>query len=124
MAKKIVMVLGVIFILIGVLGFVNNPILGLFHVDVVHNLIHLVSGALAVFFAMKGEMQAKKFAKVFAVVYGLVAVLGFITPGDMILGFLTANMHDDVLHVVLALVFAWVGWGKTQMTSPMMGGMN
>ena len=111
MAKKFVMALGVIFVVIGLLGFVNDPVLGLFEVDVVHNLVHLVSGILAFLFAAKGEMMAKKFARIFGVVYGLVAVLGLVLPGETLLGLLEVNFADDLLHVAIAALFLYVGFG-------------
>jgi hypothetical protein len=123
MAKSIVMVVGVVFVLIGVLGFFNNPILGIFEVDTVHNLVHLVSGAVALFMASAGEMGAKKFAKVFGLVYLLVAVLGFVMADDgMLLGLMAINGADNYLHVALALVFLWVGFGKSS-PAPSMGSM-
>lgn len=112
MAKKVVMTLGVVFVLVGLLGFVNDPVLGLFEVDLWHNLVHLLSGVLALVFAMKGEEGAKMFAKVFGVVYTLVAVLGLLLPGDMLLGLIEVNLADDLLHVLLALVFLYVGFAK------------
>lgn len=118
MVKKATMVLGVVFVLIGLLGFVNNPVLGLFAVDTWHNLIHLLSGVLALFFASKGEMQAKGFCKVFGIVYGLVAVLGLLWPNDQLLGFLTVNTADDILHVILAVVFLWLGFGGMKAAKP------
>jgi len=117
MAKKLVMILGVVFILVGLLGFVMDPILGIFQVDLVHNLVHLASGVLAVIFAGKGEMMAKKFAQVFGVVYALVAVFGLVLPGEKVLGLIEANLADDILHVVLAAVFLYAGFGlKGDMT--------
>lgn len=120
MAKKLVMALGVIFVVVGLLGFVNDPVVGLFEVDAVHNVVHLLSGVLALVFAAKGEMMAKKFAQVFGVVYGLVAVLGLILPGEKLLGILEVNLADDLLHVVIALAFLYVGFGGSK--KPMMGG--
>src|SRR3989338_8127499 len=111
MAKKLVMTLGVVFIVVGLLGLVNDPILGIFEVDLVHNLVHIASGVLAVIFAGKGEMMAKKFAQVFGVVYALVAVLGLVLPGEKVLGLIQANFADDLLHVALAAIFLYAGFG-------------
>jgi len=113
MAKSIVMVLGVAFVLFGVLGFFNNPILGVFEVDTVLNLVYLVSGAVALFMSSFGEMGARKFAKIFGLAYLLVAVLGFVMVDDgMLLGLMVINGADNYLHMALALVLFWVGFGK------------
>ena len=109
MAKTVVMVLGVVFILIGILGFFNNPVLGLFEVDTVHNWIHILSGIVGVAMASMGEASAKTFAKVFGVVYGLVTVVGFI-QGDTVLGLFSINMADNVLHLLLTVALLYVGF--------------
>jgi hypothetical protein len=105
-------VLGVVFILVGILGFVNNPVLGIFSVNALHNVIHLVSGILALVFAFKSAEAARKFALVFGLVYALVAVLGFVAP-DFMSNLLMTNTADHWLHVVLAVVLIWVGTMKS-----------
>lgn len=112
MATTVVKLLGWVLLLVGIVGFFNNPILGIFAVDTVHNIIHLVSGLLAIMMAGKGEMSAKTFAKVFGAVYGLVAVLGFLSSDDMVLGLINSNASDNWLHVALAVVFLGVGFSK------------
>ena len=116
MVKKSVLVLGVVLALVGVLGFVdvspimsNGMLLGIFAVDTMHNIVHVLSGVLAILFAMRGEGQAKLFAKVFGVVYALVAVLGFVAE-DLLMSLMAVNMADHVLHIVLALAFLYIGF--------------
>jgi hypothetical protein len=46
MAKAICKVLGVVFLIIGLLGFVSPNLLGM-HLSGIHNIIHLISAALA-----------------------------------------------------------------------------
>lgn len=112
------MILGVVLILVGLLGFMQNPILGIFAVDTLHNIIHLASGVLAIWFARQGASQGMMFAKVFGVVYLLVAALGFLQAGSgMILGLITINGADNLLHVVLAAVLLYVGFGMKNQTS-------
>ncbi|OGI21410.1 MAG: hypothetical protein A2808_00185 [Candidatus Moranbacteria bacterium RIFCSPHIGHO2_01_FULL_55_24] len=114
MDKTIVTILGVVFLAIGVLGFVNDPLLGIFEVDALHNIIHIISGALALVAVSMGASATRLFCRVFGIVYGLVAVLGFLMPGDMILGLFEANLADDVLHLVLAVIFLYLGFGRGQ----------
>lgn len=122
MAKKVVKIFGWVLLLVGILGFFNNPILGIFAVDTIHNIIHVVSGLVAIMMAGKGESSAKTFAKVFGAVYALVAILGFLSSDDMILGLISANSADHWLHVALAVVFLAVGFGGSRSNSGM--GMN
>lgn len=119
MDKKIITILGVVFLAIGVLGFFNDPLLGVFEVDTLHNIIHLLSGALALVVAGMGTDAMRAYTRVFGVVYGLVAVLGFLMPGDMILGLFMSTMADDVLHLVLAVVLLYIGFGRTPRRDPM-----
>jgi hypothetical protein len=108
MTKNLLYVLGIVLVVIGLLGFVNHPVLGIFEVNNLHNLIHLVSGVLAIMFARMGELSAKKLALVLGVVYALVTVLGFLLAGN-IFNLIMVNMADNLLHLVLAVVFLVVG---------------
>ncbi len=108
--SKWVMTLGIIFIIVGIWGFIQNPILGIFLVGVSHNWVHLITGILAVIFASQGEVSAKQFSKVFGVLYGLLTIYGFFVPGDIYFGFLRANNADDWLHLVFAVIFLYLGF--------------
>lgn len=112
MTKNILYVLGAVFIIIGILGFFNNPILGIFQVNLVHNLIHLASGVLAFIFAARSESEARTFSLVLGVVYLLVTVLGFIQGSGNLLGIVAINTADNFLHLVLAIVFLALGLMK------------
>ena len=114
-------IFGVIFLAIGVLGFVNNPLLGIFEVDALHNIIHILTGALALVAVSMGRGAMSTFSKVFGIVYGLVAVLGFIS-GTTVLGLIPVNLADNVLHLVIAVVFLYLGFGQGKDSSSS-GGM-
>lgn len=110
--SKGVMTLGVIFIIIGIWGFFQNPILGLFLINPMHNWVHLISGIFAVIFASTGEYQARQFAKVFGVIYGLLAIAGFFIADEYYFGFLRTNTADDWLHLFLAAAFLYLGYSR------------
>ena len=68
--KTAALVIGVIFILVGLLGFVENPVIGtsenaIFHADTVHNMVHIISGALFVLIAMAAPAYTGTFLIVF-----------------------------------------------------------
>ena len=111
MQKNILTIFGVIFLAIGVLGFVNNPLLGIFEVDALHNIIHILTGALALVAVSMGRGAMSTFSKIFGIIYGLVAVLGFIS-GTTVLGLIPVNLADNVLHLVIAVVFLYLGFGQ------------
>lgn len=113
---QIAKIFGIVFLLIGVLGFVpgvtyDGMLLGIFQVDMVHNLIHILTGLVALGAAYTSEKNGKLFFQVFGVIYALVAVLGLVMGGDMVLGLFHANMADHILHVVVAAVALYVGFG-------------
>jgi hypothetical protein len=118
MTKNIMYVLGIVLILVGLLGFFNNPVLGIFATDALHNIVHLASGLLAVILASRGEDQARKAALVLGIVYALVTILGFLSSGDKILGLITYNGADNYLHLLLAVVFLIFGLKKGGSSAP------
>jgi hypothetical protein len=114
MAKTFALVLGVVTLLIGILGYVMNPsgglLLGIFAVDPPHNLIHLVTGIAGLAAAFMG--WARLFCQVFGVIYLLVGVLGFVATDSagMLLGVMHNNMADNLLHLVIGGAAAFVGF--------------
>jgi hypothetical protein len=124
MLKKIALVFGIVFIAVGLLGFVpaaapDGHLLGLFHINPLHNVVHIASGAVALWAAMSTERNAKLYFQIFGVVYALVAVLGFVYGDQPILGLVANNAADTWLHVVIAVVALYLGFGvKTAEVSP------
>ncbi|MFP5261254.1 MAG: DUF4383 domain-containing protein [Blastocatellia bacterium] len=122
MAKTIATVIGIGFILAGLLGFIAPGAMG-FHLSIAHTIVHLVSGALALYFGLKGTLaQARLFCIVFGAVYGLLGVVGFIAGGrgtpsgghpgpaddhlfKLLPGVLELGTSDHVLHILLGLIF-------------------
>ncbi|MBI2439198.1 MAG: DUF4383 domain-containing protein [Candidatus Moranbacteria bacterium] len=123
MEKNIITILGVVFLVVGVLGFFNDPLLGVFDVDTVHNIIHLLSGALALVVVGMGAEALRMYAKIFGAVYGVVGAVGFLTSGDMILGLFMSNTAGDVLHLALAVVLLYVGFGRPSHRDPIVTSM-
>jgi len=114
MAKTFALVLGVVMLLIGILGYVMNPsgglLLGIFAVDAPHNLIHVVTGIAGLAAAFMG--WARLFCQAFGVIYLLVGVLGFVATNSagMLLGIMHNNMADNLLHLVIGGAAAFVGF--------------
>jgi uncharacterized membrane protein HdeD (DUF308 family) len=108
--KNPVLFMGVVFLAIGILGFFNNPILGLFEVDTLYNLIHLASGIIVLGMAMSGEDGARTFSKMFGVVYAVLGVFGLLYPGDTLFGTMPDTVADNVLHLVLGAIMLGLGY--------------
>lgn len=126
MAKTFVTILGVIFIVAGIAGFIDplspdGKVFGLFFVGepgTLHNLIHLLSGAVALAAVSSGEAAARLYAQVFGVVYALVTILGFIVGEGEIVGLVPINQADNVLHLGIAAGLLYFGFSGAPTGKP------
>jgi hypothetical protein len=120
MAKSVVTLISAVLVLVGVLGFFNDPVLGIFEVDAVHNIIHLGSGLVGLIMASQG--MAATFAKAFGAIYGLVSILGFMqhsgTGTTKLLNLIEINHADNYLHILLTVVLLAVGFMKEPSRAP------
>ena len=124
MAKTLGMLFGIVFLAVGILGFVpgitkNDMLLGIFMVNPVHSVVHIASGLVFLFASMAGAAAASLWFKIFGLVYALVAVMGFVVKDGMIFNLISNNMHDTWLHVVLAAAMLLIGFAapKTATTA-------
>ena len=126
MAKTWAMVFGWIFILVGVLGFVSNPIVGmngLFHADTMHDLIHIILGAILLWAAYAAPHKAAAVMKGEGVLYLILAILGFVLVSGTgtLLGLAEINGNDNYLHLVLGIVLLLAGMKASKSSmQPMM----
>ena len=121
MTKSVVTLISLVLLAIGIIGFFNDPVLGTFEVDTVHNLIHVASGIVGLIMASQGN--ARGFALGFGLIYGLVTVLGFMMhSGDAptkLLGLMEVNHADNYLHLALTVVLLLLGFAKPATTARM-----
>ena len=128
MAKTASTILGVVFILVGIVGFVAPGLMGS-HLSPSHNVVHLLSGAAALYFGTKGTLSgARMFSIAFGVVYGALGVAGFLlgssgNPSEgmplhgttdanlfkVIPGVLELGMMDHIIHIAIGAVFLLAG---------------
>ena len=113
--KKAAVVFGIVFLLVGILGFIpavapNEMLLGVFHVNAAHNVVHLLSGAVALACGLASAAASRLYFRIFGVVYGLVAVLGFMQGEGHLLGLISNNMPDVWLHVAIAAASLILGF--------------
>lgn len=110
MAKKLAMIFGAVFVLVGILGFIPNPLVGaegaLFETDLMHNLVHLLFGVILLVVAMKNEAASALWLMILGIVYLVLAVLGFlmIPEEGELLGLVHMNNADHWLHIGLAVL--------------------
>ncbi|MDP9347979.1 MAG: DUF4383 domain-containing protein [Gemmatimonadota bacterium] len=116
--QRVAQVLGWVFVLVGILGFVASGssmdahpdtaprILGLFPVNVIHNIAHLGLGVWGIV-AARSWSAAKTFNLVAGGTYLLLTVLAFIDPTTF--GIMPIGSHDIWLHAALAAVQLYFG---------------
>jgi hypothetical protein len=109
MAKTVCKILGVVFLLVGLIGFVSPGLLGA-HLNAAHNVVHLASGAIALYFGFAGSLSgAKAFCLVFGVVYLALGILGMALGTDAdrmwMLGPLHFGQADHGIHILLGVIF-------------------
>jgi hypothetical protein len=108
---------GAFLVVVGLLGFVVPGFMGM-HLSIVHNVVLLLSGALAIYFGLKGTVtMARNFCMVFGVVYGVLGLAGFVIGGPdytvtLIPGALVLGTMDHLVHMILGALFLSVGWGS------------
>ena len=124
MAKTVCKILGVIFVIVGIAGFIAPQLLGA-HLSLVHNLVHVISGAIALYLGFAGtEGAARAFCLIFGVVYLLLGAAGFVlghpgmstVPGmaemgsdpklwKVLPGTLELGQRDHIIHILLGVIF-------------------
>ena len=109
MAKTICKILGVVFLLVGICGFLKPDLLGA-HLSPAHNAVHIVSGAIALYFGFAGTLSgAKIFSLVFGVVYLALGILGMALGTGAERMWMVGPLHfgqsDHGIHILLGVIF-------------------
>lgn len=128
MVRKFAMIVGIIYLLVGILGFVpgmvhppatsadlvvdegHGRLLGIFPINWAHNVVHLAIGIWGLV-AARSFAGAVGYSRGLAIIYGLLAVLGMIPATNTLFGLAPIYGHDVWLHAGTALVAAIFGWG-------------
>lgn len=112
LVKPITGILGLVLTIMGIAGFfVPDGMLFMFQVDIVHNVVLLLSGLVALLAFSNSQLYSRWYLILFGLVYGVITVLGFAMDGE-ILGLFHANMADNYLHLGIAAVCLVVGFGS------------
>jgi hypothetical protein len=123
--QKAAAAVGIVFLLVGVLGFVPGitsnydtlsfashnsgaKLLGLFQVSVLHNIVHLLFGIAGLALA-RTFSGAKNYLVVGGIIYLVLFIYGLVVPADSAANFVPMNGADDVLHLILAIGMVGLG---------------
>lgn len=93
-------------------------LMGLFPVNVLHNIVHLVIGIWGIL-AYRSFGASRLFSRALAIIYLLLAVMGLIPTLNMntTFGLVPIFGLDVGLHLVTALIAAFFGWRSLLATS-------
>ncbi|OEI69625.1 DUF4383 domain-containing protein [Curtobacterium sp. ER1/6] len=122
--QKVVLVVGIVFLLVGIAGFVPGlttgelggaghasmgMLLGIFQVSVLHNIVHLLFGVVGLL-AVSRASGSRMYLVLGGVVYFVLWVYGLFTAGTMSgANFVPLNWADNWLHLVLAIGMVALG---------------
>ena len=116
MAKQLSIIFGAVFLAVGLLGFVDNPVVGpngYFATNEAHNIAHLLIGAIMVIAGFVSGRAAYLSLIIFGAVYLLLAIMGFAQMGTggtgLLLGVVHINGADNWLHMTLGIVLLAAG---------------
>jgi len=121
--QMVALLFGAIYLAAGVLGFLpflggsvtmtNSKLLGLFNINLLHNLVHIVIG-IAGLAAAASLANSRRFCQVVGVILMLLGVLGVFVANP--LGLLYIGGLDIALHLVTGAVLAYFGFAATVST--------
>lgn len=119
--QRVAQVLGWIFLIVGVIGLYYarsmsmGMLLGLFPVNVLHNVAHIALGVWGIA-AAKTFQGAKTFATVGGVIYLVLALIGYFVP--MGFNIIPLGGNDVWLHVVLGVILVGAGFMARPVAEP------
>ena len=126
--RTFALIFGIVFLIVGAGGFIPGLTdmtatpaegvtmrhgygheLGLFPVNTLHNIVHLLFGIWGVL-AYRSYAGARTYFRAVAIIYGLLTVLGLLPATNTTFGLIPIYGNDVWLHALLALVAAYFGW--------------
>lgn len=124
-AQIAALIFGIVFLLIGVLGFIPGitgnysalyfsgyeseaVLLGIFQVSVLHNVVHMLFGFAGLAMA-RTNSSARLYLVGAGILYAVLFLYGLLIPLDSSANFVPFNTADNWLHVVLAVLMILLG---------------
>lgn len=133
MVVRFALIFGIIYTLVGILGFVpglvtmpemqagmtdevaadmsHGRLLGLFPVNLWHNLVHLAIGVWGIVASKQGFNASVTYARANAVIFAVLAILGLIPATNTLFGLVPLYGHDIWLHILNAIAAGYFGFG-------------
>ncbi len=127
LTRYFALAVGVVYLLVGLMGFIPGLVsapeagygrlLGIFPVNVLHHLVHILIGVLGIV-AYRSWPAARTFARGLAIFYGLLAIGAFIPGLHTTFGLIPIyGIADFLLHAVTAAIAAYFGFAAPAETA-------
>jgi len=124
--RLVATIFGAVYLLVGLLGFAvtggvgfvatkGGLLLGIFEVNPLHNIAHLLIGAALLIAGLTRVAAAKAVNITVGAVYLLLGIIGFFLVGTDA-NILALNTPDHFLHLVSAIILLGVGLGADRGT--------
>jgi hypothetical protein len=113
--KKCARDFGIVLFLIGLLACIpgltiDSYFLGVFKVNLYTNALHLGTGLIAYLLSHSNSRACRIYFQVFGILYGIVAILGFVYGSEDILGYFANNMADTWVHLIICIITLYLGF--------------
>jgi hypothetical protein len=129
-ARHFALILGIVYTLVGVLGFVPGVLrppppgapavavdalygylFGLFAVNILHTLVHLGVGLWGLIAYYASLAASRTYAASLTVIFGVLTIMGLIPGLNVTFGLIPLFGHDIWLHGLTAAAAAYFGFG-------------
>ncbi len=121
MVKKTTIILGIIIAIVGILGFIKNPLIGsgsFFEANTAHNILHVVIGLVLVGVTLQYAKYTAVTLKTVGIVVTVIAIMGFISVTgsgkevNYLFQLFSVNQAVNWLHLVIGIGLTAFGWCK------------
>lgn len=106
MDKLYAQIIGVLFLALGMLGFVV-PSIGMIEFDTTHNLIHLVVGLAGLYVGYMDTGWVRDYVRVVGVGFLLFGLLGFVTTE---VGGIRLEPIENLMHILIGVLGLMTGY--------------
>lgn len=127
-SRYFALIFGIVYVIVGILGFVpgvtapppgdapglvlaNNYgyLFGLFPVNLLHNLVHIIIGLWGIL--SYGSLGAARgYSRAAAIIFAVLTIAGLVPGANIMLGFIPIFGNDIWLHAATAVIAAYFGW--------------
>ena len=115
MLRALAIIFGLLFLAVGIVGFIpsflkDDMLFNVFHLNKVHSIFKIIAGVIALWVGFTSNPASRAYFEVFGIFFGIEAILGFIYVDRDIFGLIANNTADTWLHLVIAIIFLYLGF--------------